>query len=182
MINKPVFYDSVRRSLFNGRLTDKQVRGMEAILNEWIKRGLCDLRWLAYMLATTYHETAQTMQPIEEYGKGKGKAYGKVDPKTGKAYYGRSFVQLTWKFNYYSMGKILGIDLVNNPEQALQLNYATQILFEGMIRGTFTGRRLALYFTEKETNWINARRIINGLDKAEKIAEEAKLFYKALQL
>ena len=53
-----------------------------------------DLRWLAYILATDYHETAYTMQPIEEYGKGAGYDYGEPDPVTGEIYFGTGLVQL----------------------------------------------------------------------------------------
>ena len=42
-----------------------------------------DLRWLAYAFATTFHETSKEMQPISEYGKGSGAAYGRPDPTTG---------------------------------------------------------------------------------------------------
>ena len=134
MIDRKIFFDSVRIRLFNGRLWQGQVDGMNAILAEWDRRRLGDLRWLAYMLATVYWETAHTMQPIEEFGKGQGYTYGLRDPGTGHAYYGRGFVQLTWKRNYEVMGRLLHVDLVNHPERALDLGIATQILFEGMLR------------------------------------------------
>jgi putative chitinase len=159
---------------------------MDAILNEWDKRCLKDFRMLAYMLATTYHETAKTMQPIEEYGKGRGYKYGKVDPKTGKAYYGRGFVQLTWDYNYKKLGSLLKIPLYESPELALNTVYATQVLFEGMLtaasaKGDFTGKSLEMYFSDTKEDWLNARRIINGLDRAELIADYGKRFYKAIK-
>lgn len=186
MINRKNFYDGVRQSLFGGKLLQSQVAGMEAILREWEARPLTDLRWLAYMLATTYHETARTMQPIEEYGKGKGRSYGKIDPRTGYAYYGRGFVQLTWKTNYKKMGDLLGLDLVKNPKLALREDVATMIMFEGMLtaesfRGDFTGRSLEQYFNSKTDDPVNARRIINGLDKAQMIAGYHHKFLNALQ-
>lgn len=158
---------------------------MDVILNEWDKQGLKDLRWLAYMLATAFHETARTMQPIEEYGKGRNYKYGKPDPITGHAYYGRGFVQLTWKANYKKMGDLLGLDLVNQPSLALRADVATEILFEGMLtarsyRGDFTGRSLEQYFNTSTEDWYNARKIINGLDKASAIASYGKQFYQAL--
>ena len=72
-MNRQVFFDAVRTKPFDGSLTTGQVQGTGAILNEWDRRGLKDLRWLAYMLATTIHETARTMQPIAEFGRGKGR-------------------------------------------------------------------------------------------------------------
>lgn len=184
MIDRKKFFDKVR-PLF-GKISQSQVDGMSAILNEWEARGLTDLRWLAYMLATTYHETAGTMQPIREYGRGKGKLYGKVDAKTGQIYYGRGFVQLTWASNYKTMGTLLGVDLYNNPERALRMDIATQIMFEGMLtaksfRGDFTGRSLEQYFNNKVDDPVNARKIINGLDKAKLIAGYHYKFLNALQ-
>ena len=181
-MNRETFYKQVRAQLFSGRLAQGQVDGMEAILNEWEARDLKDSRYLAYMLATAFHETAFTMQPIEEYGKGRKYSYGLPDKITGKTYFGRGFVQLTWKRNYESMGDILNVDLVNNPEQALDLKTATQVLFEGMLRGTFTPPKyykLADFFTE-HSDWYNARKIINGLDRAEQIAGYGRRFYFAL--
>jgi hypothetical protein len=153
---------------------------MTAILDEWDRRGLSDIRWLAYMLATTFHETARTMQPIAEYGKGKGKKYGKPDPATGETYYGRGFVQLTWKDNYAKIGKLIGVDLVHDPDRALELAPASAAMFEGMIRGTFTGKKLATYFSASKDDPTNARRIINGTDCAAKIAGYHKSFLTAL--
>ncbi len=176
MIDRKLFFDSVRAKLFHGRLAQSQVDGMNAILDEWERRGLSDLRWLAYMLATVFWETARTMWPIEEYGHGRGYTYGVSDPVTGWAYYGRGFVQLTWKRNYEAMGRLLGIDLVGQPARALELPVATQILFEGMLRGDsgvgdFTGLALDDCFNAGREDWQGARAIINGADHAAEIAD-----------
>lgn len=181
MIDRFKFFSSVRPSIFGGKMLEKQVQGCNVILAEWEAQQLTDLRWLAYMLATTYHETAGTMQPIEEYGKGKGRKYGKPDPETGLVYSGRGYVQLTWKANYKTMGDLLGKPLVEAPELALKPEIATAILFEGMIKGLFTGKKLVDYFNDKQEDWVNARRIINGTDKAELIAGYGKKFLAALK-
>lgn len=200
MINRKHFFDTIRDSLFNGSFSQPQVEGLDAILDRWEASGLTDLRWLAYMLATTYHETAKkvngiftrTMQPVEESGKGTGYRYGKKVKRSGipytlpdKLYYGRGYVQLTWFENYETMGRLLGIDLLNNPELALHPNIASQIMFEGMTKGNshfgdFTGKSLENYFNDKKEDWVNARRIINGIDKADLIAGYGKKFFTAL--
>jgi hypothetical protein len=181
MINRKFFYDYVRGHLFGGRLTQSQVNGMNAILDEWDGAyAKNDDRWLAYMLATTHHETAMRMQPIEEFGKGRGHPYGVPDPQTGQTYHGRGFVQLTWKNNYASMGTRLKVDLVNHPELALDLGVATQILFTGMMEGSFTGVKLGDYFNATKEDWINARRIINGTDRAQAISLYGKSYYASL--
>ena len=57
---------------------------------------------------------------------------------------------------------------------------AAYILIDGMVKGAFTGKKLADYFNAHTTDWRNARRIINGLDKADLIASIAKEFYADL--
>jgi putative chitinase len=185
-MNQHLFFKSVRASLFGGKLLQSQVDGMIAIANEFYKKGHTDARWLAYILATAYHETDKTFKGIEEYGRGKGKEYGKPHPETGKVYYGRGLVQLTWYENYEKMSVFLGVDLVNHPELALDVNIAAQIIIEGMTtgesyRGDFTNRHLAEYFNDEVTDPVEARRIINGKDKAKLIAGYYDLFLQALQ-
>jgi hypothetical protein len=120
------------------------------------------------------------MQPVREIGEGRGKAYGVADPATGKVYYGRGLVQLTWKANYQKFGPLCGVDLVGDPDLALGLSVSVAILFEGMLAGLFTGKKVADYFTATTTDWVGARRIINGEDQARTIAGFAELFDKAL--
>lgn len=190
MINRKFFFDHARITLFGGKLTTLQVAGMTAILDEWESKqthNYTDNRHLAYMLATTYHETDKKMQPIEEYGKGKGRDYGKRLKLSRKPYadtmalfYGRGFVQLTWYENYDKAGRKYGINLLQKPELALRLDIATKIMFDGMYEGWFTGKKLADYFNNAKTDWLNARRIINGTDKAGLIADHAQKFYACI--
>lgn len=180
-MNRRTFFDVVRPGLFRGNLDQDQVDGFNAILDEWERRKLTDLRWLAYMLATAYHETAHTMQPIREYGRGKGRKYGAKDTATGQIYYGRGFVQLTWKDNYRKAGEVLGVDLINEPDRAMELPIATAILFDGMIHGWFTGKSLRDFFpSDGNGEWRAARKIINGTDRAELISGYALTFLAAL--
>jgi hypothetical protein len=180
-IDRKHFFDTVRAGLFGGRLTQQQVDGMNIILDYWERQSAWDdLRWLAYPLATTKWETAHTMWPIAEYGHGAGHEYGVPDPETGETYYGRGFVQLTWKDNYQKMQGILGIPLVRNPDLALNPVHAAPIMFEGMVRGTFTGVKLADYFNDTTDDAYNARRIVNGVDHADDIAGYHAVFMQAL--
>ncbi len=180
-LNRKFFFDHVRLSLFDGSLDQSQVDNLDQILDVWERdRPGDDDRWLGYALGTAHHETDKTFGPIAEYGRGKGRPYGKPDPQTGKTYYGRGLVQLTWRKNYETCGKLLSIDLVHDPELALELRYAIPIMFIGMEKGLFTGRTLADYFHGEVEDWVHARRIINGLDQADKIADFAQTFYAAL--
>lgn len=187
MIDLETFFGTVRHSPFPKRLTQGQVDGMSAILSEWERRGYTDLRWLAYMFATTFHETARKMQPITEYGarsyfnryEGR-KDLGNTVAGDGYKYRGRGYVQLTGRRNYTLASQKLGIDLVNNPDRALEPTIAAAIMFLGMTEGWFTGKELSDYFNDSKADWVNARRIINGVDKASTIAGYAKAFYVAL--
>lgn len=178
-IDRTVFFDGIRRSPFPGKLNAGQVKGISFILDEFERRGWKDLRWLAYILATTKWETAHTMLPISEMG---GEKY--LRSKRYYPWYGRGFVQLTWKRNYEAMRQgvldLTGLDIVENPENAKDIQAAAYIMFQGMLEGTFTGKKLGDYFNDRVTDWYNARRIINGLDKATEIASIGKQFYTDL--
>lgn len=178
MIDRKKFFDSVRQKPFGGSLRTPAVSNMEAIIGEWERRGLTDLRWLAYMLATVLAECGRNMAPVPEVGRGQGRPYG--SSVNGHVYYGRGYVQLTWNFNYRKMGQLIGVDLLNHPDLALNPTVASKILFEGMIRGSFTGKKLSDYFSGATADWINARRIINGTDRAPEIANYGKQFHAAL--
>jgi len=184
-MDKATFYDAIRTHLFGGHLSQSQVDGIEAILTACA--GIHDQRQVAYILATIYHECDKKMQPIEEYGKGKGHPYGRKVKRIGQPYttpdqiyYGRGYVQLTWFENYAYQSKLLGIDLLNHPELALQPDIAAKILIHGMLHGDFTGHFLDQYFNKDEEDFVSARKIINGLDMANNIAGYALIFYRAL--
>lgn len=166
--NREIFFDSVRGSLFNGSLTQQQVDGMNYKLSVWEDHPYStDLRWLSYPLATSKHETASTMWPIEEYGKGKGMSYGVKDPETGQTYYGRGDVQLTWRDNYTRADRELGFSGADSLEwhadRALDPAVSADVMYKGMVEGWFRqGRYLAKYFNATTDDAFGARDIING--------------------
>lgn len=195
-INRKFFYDTVRLTLFGGHLKKKHVVGMNVFLDYWEEHFADhDDRWLAYILGTAYHEVDTAMQPIKEYG-GNGyffrmydiegnrphvaKRLGNLQPGDGVKFHGRGYVQLTGRRNYQDMADRLEVDLVENPDLALTVEVAVKIIFEGMMKGTFTGRELARYFHGETEDWRNARRIVNGIDKAQLIAGYGRKFYGAI--
>ena len=182
-IDRGIFFAQIR-SLF-GRMSQSQVEGLNSLLDAV---GGCLINEAAYMLATAYHETAHTMQPIEEYGKGRGRDYGKRlkmnrQPYSASLpiYYGRGYVQLTWYENYDKAGRLLKLDLLRQPELALQADVAAKIMREGMFDGWFTGKKLGEYIGLRTAEYVSARRIINGMDKAQLIAGYAVVFELALR-
>lgn len=198
ILDRKNFFDTVRETLFDGSMNQGQVHGMEAMLREWEAQKLTDLRWLAYILATAYHETARTMQPIAEFGKGKGYDYGKkLKMGAGKGkripyslpdklYYGRGHTQNTWYENYQRLTKAAATqgknwDFLNNPELLLQMEPSIWATYFAMQVGLYTGKKLKDYFNDTKEDWINARKIINGLDKAQLISGYGKKFMAGLR-
>lgn len=194
--NLAKFFASVRASkLFGNSLSVSQVVGMEAIINAAPSAFIPEE--LAYCLATTKHETADTMMPIKEYGgdayytkmydilgsrPAKARELGNLSPGDGKRYPGKGFVQLTGRANYKKAGDRLGIDLVNNPDRAMEPDIAAKIMFAGMTEGWFTGKKLSDYFAPgKKPDPMAARKIINGTDKASLIAVYYDKFLAALE-
>lgn len=191
LTDRKTFFATIRASTFGGKLKASQVTGIEALLDAFLKKfpKKPDTRWLAYMLATVFHETGGLMQPVREtFAKNDAearlklhkRAYVKADPCTGHSYYGRGLVQITWKSNYEMAGKKLKLDLVGDPDLTLRPDVAVKITVEGMVDGWFTGKPLSKYFNESKTDPTNARRVINGLDRASDIAVYYHSFYDAL--
>lgn len=185
--SRAVFFGELRKTLFKNGFTQSQVDGINSLLDV-LENSKIGVNHAAYMLATAYHETARTMQPIEEYGKGKGRDYGRRlkmnrTPYSTSLpiYYGRGYVQLTWYENYDKAGKKLALDLLQKPELALVPEHAAAIMIYGMAEGWFTGKKLTDYIGDYTANYTAARRIINGTDKAGKIATEAAAFELALR-
>ena len=159
-------------------LSPTQRAGFNAITAAFNQYGDGVKEHLAYMLATAWHETAATMQPIEEYGKGHGRTYGVTD-STGQVAYGRGYVQLTWPANYAKADAQLGLKgaLVHNYALALDPKIAAAILVRGMIEGWFTGKKLSDFSL---SDFQHEREIINGLDEAQKIAGYANVINGAI--
>ena len=196
----PHFFDAVRADLFGGRLTEGQVTGLEAIESGFARDGRAGgANALAYVLATAYHETGRRMVALREtgadsdalavarldraYASGRLRQvktpYWRADAE-GKCWFGRGLVQITHKANYERLGRAIGVDLVGDPSRALEPDVAVKVLVIGMRDGLFTGRRLSHCFHEGVTDWIGARAIVNGRDRAELIADHARVFQRAL--
>lgn len=136
----------------------------------------------AYLLATSFLETGYTMEPVREaYWVKNAEAWRKKHLRY-YPHYGRGFVQLTWDYNYERAAKELNIpELCTNLDLALDPEIAAKIAVLGMQEGWFTGKKLSDYMTLKTSRFYDARRIINGLDQASKIADFAKQYDAALK-
>jgi predicted chitinase len=134
----------------------------------------------AYVLATAEWETNHTFKPVRE-------AYWLPNAETWRKahlayypYYGRGYVQLTWRDNYDKYGRILGLDLVANPDLALDHYGATFVIVQGFKTGAFTGHKLSEYVNAHGSDFKAARFCINGQDKAQDIADLAEAYLKKL--
>lgn len=194
-MNRSEFFNGIRGD-FTGKLEPDEVRGTEAILD--VMDG-APLAHVAYALATAWHETAGTMQPIKEWG---GAAYfhsrydirgarpdlakrlGNMEPGDGVKFCGRGYVQLTGRANYAKASQKLGVDLIGNPDRAMECDIAARIMRQGMTEGWFTGKRFASYLPDVGRGTLgqyrDARRIINGIDRASDIARYAVVYQEAL--
>jgi putative chitinase len=165
----------------------------------------------AYLLATVKHETAGTFQPIEEYfpkppqpapGEDPNVArqrfivnyfdrryeqepqrtqLGNLQHGDGYRFRGRGYAQVTGRRNYALFSPLVSVDLIVNPDLALKVDVAYRILTIGSRQGLFTGRKLGDYISANRNDFVNARRVINGVDHAQDIADEANRFYRFLQ-
>lgn len=197
-IDREYFFSKARHLHTGGRLSQTQVQGYNAILDYWLlnygEKGT--LSQLAYILATAFHETGQRMEAVREsfavsdaqaIKRLSNRKYARRDSKTGEAYYGRGFIQTTWKDNYKKVGEFLSekmgreIDLVLKPDLLLKPEYSIPSLVDGMYLGMYTEKKLAQYVNATFTDFVNARRIVNGTDKATLIAGYATKFGNALR-
>ena len=126
----------------------------------------------AYVLATAFWETARTMEPVRE-------AFWlseqwRADNLRYYPWYGRGYVQITWERNYRRAMAETGVDLLRTPDDAMRPDVAAQALVVGCRDGWFTGKKLDDYITLKRSDYVGARRVVNGTDKARAIAEIAR--------
>ena len=180
LANPQAFFKAVRD--VTGGLDQVQVDVINAML---AKASSWSIAWLAYGLATAWHEAR--LRPIEEIGKGKGRKYGVPGRNKGQVPYGRGLVQITWDNNYEEADSRLGLGgkLISDYSLALLPDIAVAILVDGMTKGWFTGKGLGDYLPDERgtiQQFTDARRIINGTDRADLIAGYAQRFQAALQV
>lgn len=195
-----VYFDfDLYKQLFNKRRINQDfvnsINGLFQVFNEYNAEDGTSFLNIAYMLATSYHETAYTMKPIKEYGSYKylskydtgrlAKILGNTPEADGDGifYAGRGHVMITGLDNYKRFSKLLNIDLVQFPDLALDPVISAKILTIGSLRGLFTTRKLSHYLRSGSLlEFTRARAVINGTDDALEIAKHAVKFLECLTL
>lgn len=136
-------------------------------------KALCESMYIdmpeqiAYMMATAEHETFGTFLPVEEafYVSASARKRYLAKMPYGERWCARGHVGLTWKYNYEKYSKILGINLIGEPYLALDPDFSLFIFAHGMKTGTYTGRKIEDYINEHKVDFINARRVVNGVKR-----------------
>ena len=184
-MDRKAFYDAVRGEI---NLTTQNVSGFEKVLEHMEGRGT-PINDGAYALATAFWETAQTMQPVRE-------AYWLSEAWRKKnlryyPWYGRGLIQTTWRDNYRRIAIAMGLPadtFLKNPDLLLEWEYAIPAMFVGMETGLYTGKSFDDYIDDLDESdeedlreFINARRIVNGTDKARQIGKLALAFDRGLK-
>lgn len=151
---------------------------IEAIIQYAPKHGLILKTQISYILATAHWETNNTFEPVME-------AYWLSEDWRRRnlsyhPWFGRGLTQITHKSNYEYYSDIFGQDFVSDPDKVLEPNVSLFIILHGFKYGTFTDKTLEDYVNVNQTDWFNARRCINGLDKAKEIAALARDYMKIL--
>lgn len=161
--------------------------------------GFTMLREVAYVLATIRWETGHSFEPVREK-----RASRDRQPRLWESqqrywrdgFYGRGYVQLTWRENYRKAGqRLAGLTVstgdtgagghrtltirpdtfVENPDLLLEREPSYLICARGMREGWFTGKRLGQYIREQSPpDYFGARKVVNGTDQAERIAQYAQ--------
>lgn len=199
-MDRAKFYADVRKTLFDGRLSEEQVKGMDPLLDECLKH-LNDVRHAAYVFGGVYHETGRKMTPVREgFAKSDAAAraavsklakkrgpnsavakYARPAGPHGHVYYGRGRIQNTWLENYERLQKRFGKPYVAQPDMLLDSAADAEVTVVGHAEGIWTGKKLADYIGGEKADYYGARRIINGTDNAAEIATYAKKFEAALR-
>jgi RHS repeat-associated protein len=139
-------------------------------------QGITDPSHIAYMLATAQHESRMGATMLEDSSgwqyEGR-KDLGNVKPGDGPLFKGRGYAQLTGRTKYKEFSRVTGVDLVGKPDRALEPSIAARVLVHGMVHGSFTGVGLRMFGSDPEFDFFNARKIVNSLDRAAKIAKIA---------
>ena len=151
---------------------------IDALYMAWRQYGDQIDRQFCYILATVWHECRFRPGPERRAHKYRQPRLWKLQERYWPSgYYGRGYVQLTWKTNYERFSRILGMNLVADPDLVNRPHIGAAITVIGMTEGYFTGKNMSYYLDNDPPEWVEARRVVNGLDKAREIAATAQLIY-----
>jgi len=169
---------SIRNNYKHFSISLKIKENIELIVHTCSAEGVVMPEQVAYLLGTVWHESRFISQ-VERRATQGTRVFDMQEKYWHTGYFGRGFIQLTWKRNYELFSRLLGVDLVGNPSLALKEDIAAKVAVIGMRDGLFTGKKLSDYFKEgRRPLWLEARRIVNDMFHAAEVADAAKLIYR----
>lgn len=177
---------------FRRKLTISQKKSILTVVDYWFDYySSYDIKLLLYILANNKWETGHAWIPVKER-----RAIKTKQPQVWKwqerywytNYMGRGKTQITWVDNYKKFTPIIQLkvgdptlDLVKNPELAMNDYISTVIMVDGMMEGLFRSKnktpiKLTDYLDENGTfDAIRARLVVNIID-----AKHVALIYQEL--
>ncbi len=180
-MNRAEFFKIIRPLFARKKLLVIQVKRIEAVIDGLEERSV-EIGQAAYIMATAHWES-DSFKAMEEYATGKAYEWrtdlGNTLKGDGVRFKGRGLVMITGRRNYAMWTDILKVDFVANPSRVSDLEHAVPILIDGMSNGTFTGKKLTTYIHGSKRDYVNARHVVNGKDKAREIADLAFAYYNA---
>jgi hypothetical protein len=192
-----------------GALTRGQVEGLEDCLDSLEGHGYFTqpvfVARAAYALATIHHETGRAFIPVKErrgHPVKNPRLYALQNRYWNTGFYGRGLVQTTWEENYRRAGQLLKGRVFHLPGRTLVVDSETFVrepdlmLYHGpsfgsalacMELGLFArdksgmGHSLMRYINKQGVDYVGARRIINGQDRAVDVANLAVKYLAILR-
>lgn len=126
------------------------------------RRGLWERDIARGVLATVAIETASTFLPLHEYGT----PADWIGYSGGPLYAGRGYLQLTHDYGYRAAGQALGLDLLGNPDRAMEPAVAADVLAWYFASKTIPSkdgsRRWTLAQLCREQDWEWVRKAVQG--------------------
>jgi len=188
-ITQEALDNTINKSLPVNFQIGRKAEVVTAIIQGAINLNVTDVGQVSYILATAQHESANFTTLVEigncDYfaNKAGGNGYvnrmGNLSKEDACKYIGRGLVQLTGKNNYKKISSIYNVNAVQNPDIIVSPDVSVTLLIEGMMGGWFTGKSLPQYVSGDQRDYVSARRVVNGKDRAHHIAMIAKN-YEAL--
>lgn len=173
------------RQVFSSREWEQIEPAVIALYEAWRKYGGSRKAQFAYVLASVEHECGFVPQREKRARIATQPELWAIQERYWPSgFYGRGLIQLTWRKLYERFSKVMGVDLVANPNLLItDLKLSAEVTVIGMLRGWFTGRGLSDYIREDKIDYENARRIVNGdvRKNGEKIASAARLLLMAYE-
>lgn len=165
--------------------SEKEKEAVKYLVDTFYSEGHEDIRLLAYALSSVRIECGSNMMPVREgfaatdalaraHVKKHNRKYAKEI--NGHVYYGRGFVQLTWLHNYKQEG------IENNPDKALEPEFAAKLLFRGLLDGRWNGQGKGLMYYLDQGDVFNARRTVNVTNRAETVSNWYFDFLEAFRM